>query len=88
MRFAKSVKEVASWQKKTHDKVRLVFNFKDYERARQIYQFCLNDVIPHEKFTFGKIWILCAEFEIRRNNLDKAKSIFGLAIGKTKKKKC
>lgn len=59
---------------------------KDYERARQIYQFCLNDVIPHEKFTFGKIWILYAEFEIRRNNLVKAKKIFGLAIGKTKKK--
>eukprot|EP00494_Astrolonche_serrata_P030615 UN30883 len=30
---------------------------KDYERTRQIYKLCLQKVIPHEHFTFGKIWI-------------------------------
>jgi len=59
---------------------------KDYDRARKIYDFCLKNVIPHEQFTFGKVWILYAEFEVRRKNLQRAKQILGEAIGKTEKK--
>jgi crooked neck len=59
---------------------------KDYERVRKIFKCAIYDVIPHEVFTFGKIWILYAEFEIRQMNLQRAKLILGEAIGKTQKK--
>ena len=46
----------------------------DNERARQVYKACL-DIIPHKKFTFAKIWLLYANFEIRQQNLNKAREI-------------
>ncbi len=52
---------------------------KDIERAGEIYKNVLN-LIPHNIFTFGKIWILYAEYYIRNNNLDKARKIFGLNL--------
>eukprot|EP01083_Nonionella_stella_P039532 107504_1 len=55
------------------------------DRARVVYETCLR-VIPHEKFTFGKMWIMLAEFEIRHQNLQKARSILGEAIGRCPKK--
>lgn len=58
---------------------------KDIERARGVYQACLK-VIPHNNFTFGKIWIMYAEFELRQQNLDKARSILGEGIGRCPKK--
>ncbi|GBC00313.1 hypothetical protein RclHR1_03810002 [Rhizophagus clarus] len=45
---------------------------KDYDRTRQIYQECLK-IIPHKKFTFAKIWLLYAQFEIRRLDLQAAR---------------
>ncbi|XP_049446037.1 crooked neck-like protein 1 [Epinephelus fuscoguttatus] len=59
---------------------------KDPERTRQVYQACL-DLIPHKKFTFAKIWLLCAQFEIRQKNLQGARKIMGTAIGKCPKNK-
>jgi len=59
---------------------------KEYERVRKIFKCAIYDVIPHDTFTFGKIWILYAEFEIRQMNLQRAKLILGEAIGKTQKK--
>uniref|UniRef100_A0A672FFQ5 Crooked neck-like protein 1 n=1 Tax=Salarias fasciatus TaxID=181472 RepID=A0A672FFQ5_SALFA len=59
---------------------------KDTERTRQVYQACL-DLIPHKKFTFAKIWLLCAQFEIRQKNLQGARKIMGTAIGKCPKNK-
>jgi len=41
---------------------------KDMERTRQIYQEALK-LIPHKKFTFAKIWIMKAQFEIRQQQL-------------------
>ncbi len=41
---------------------------KDIERTRQIYQEALK-LIPHKKFTFAKIWIMKAQFEIRQQQL-------------------
>eukprot|EP01084_Bolivina_argentea_P070631 128435_1 len=58
---------------------------KDVNRARSIYNLCLK-VIPHENFTFGKIWIMYAQFELRQGNLNKCREIFGEAIGKCAKK--
>ena len=47
---------------------------------------CLK-LIPHEKFSFAKIWLLAAQFEIRQLNLKGARQILGNAIGKAPKDK-
>ncbi|CAB4321477.1 unnamed protein product [Prunus armeniaca] len=54
------------------------------ERARYVY--CLQ-LIPHKKFSFAKIWLLAAGFEIRQLNLEGARKILGTAIGKSPKDK-
>ncbi|KAF6844137.1 cell cycle control protein [Colletotrichum musicola] len=59
---------------------------KDIERARQIYKVCL-ELIPHKKFTFAKIWLLRAQFEIRQGDLTAARKTLGLAIGMCPKDK-
>lgn len=57
---------------------------RDAERARQIYQECLK-LIPHKKFTFGKMWIMKAQFEIRQMQLPR--KTLGQAIGMCPKDK-
>ncbi|KAK0587572.1 hypothetical protein LWI29_025053 [Acer saccharum] len=47
---------------------------------------CLK-LIPHKKFSFSKIWLLAAKFEIRQLNLNGARQILGDAIGKAPKDK-
>ncbi|EHK40611.1 hypothetical protein TRIATDRAFT_294677 [Trichoderma atroviride IMI 206040] len=59
---------------------------QDVERARQIYTTCLN-MIPHKKFTFAKIWLLAAQFEIRQGELGAARKLLGRAIGMCPKDK-
>jgi crooked neck len=59
---------------------------KDVERARQIYQECLK-LIPHKKFTFAKIWLMKAQFEIRQQQLSAARKTLGQAIGMCPKDK-
>ncbi|XP_072032048.1 crooked neck-like protein 1 [Amphiura filiformis] len=59
---------------------------KDMERTRQVYKACL-DLLPHKKFTFAKIWLLFAQFEIRQKNLTPARKILGMAIGRCPKDK-
>lgn len=58
----------------------------DEDRARAVYRMCL-ELIPHKKFTFAKMWILAAEFEIRQLKLESARKILGTAIGKAAKGK-
>lgn len=53
---------------------------EDIERTRQIYKTCL-ELIPHKLFTFSKIWLLYAHFEIRCKDLTKARKTLGMAIG-------
>ncbi|XP_022919462.1 protein crooked neck [Onthophagus taurus] len=53
---------------------------EDFERARQVYKACL-ELLPHKTFTFSKIWLLYAHFEIRQKNLTTARKILGMAIG-------
>ncbi|EEB12300.1 protein crooked neck, putative [Pediculus humanus corporis] len=53
----------------------------DMERTRQVYRACL-ELIPHKLFTFSKIWLLYAQFEIRNKNLTGARKALGTAIGK------
>ena len=59
---------------------------KDIDRARQVYKACL-DNIPHKTFTFAKVWVMFAKFEIREKRLDVARKILGSAIGKCPKDK-
>ncbi|CAL1701447.1 unnamed protein product [Somion occarium] len=53
---------------------------KDFERARQIYQTAIQ-LVPHKRFTFAKLWIQFARFELRRLDLPAARKIMGTAIG-------
>lgn len=41
---------------------------EDIERTREVFKACLN-LIPHKKFTFAKIWLYYAQFEIRQKEL-------------------
>ncbi|KAM5470138.1 NineTeen Complex (NTC) component [Microsporum audouinii] len=59
---------------------------QDIERARQIYTECLK-LIPHKKFTFAKIWLMKAQFEIRQLDLVLARKTLGQAIGMCPKDK-
>ena len=59
---------------------------QDIERTRQIYNTCLG-LIPHKKFTFAKIWIAAAQFEIRQGELTAARKLLGRAIGMCPKDK-
>ncbi|GFO15887.1 pre-mRNA-splicing factor clf1 [Plakobranchus ocellatus] len=59
---------------------------QDTERTREVYRACL-DIIPHRKFTFAKIWLMLAQFEIRQKNLSGARKVLGNAIGKCPKSK-
>ena len=53
---------------------------KDYDRARQVYRTALN-LVPHKQFTFAKLWVMAARFEVRRLDLMAARKMLGTAIG-------
>jgi crooked neck len=59
---------------------------KDVEKTREIFKSCL-EIIPHKKFSFSKVWILFAQFELRQKNLEEMRKILGRAIGITPKEK-
>lgn len=59
---------------------------KDFERTREIYNFVLK-LIPHKVFTFAKIWVMAAKFEVRQKNLPAARKLLGAAIGMCPKEK-
>lgn len=59
---------------------------KDIERTRAVYKEALKQ-IPHKVFSFSKMWLLYANFEIRQKNLQAVRSIFGHAIGVAPKQK-
>ncbi|XP_022252873.1 crooked neck-like protein 1 isoform X2 [Limulus polyphemus] len=46
----------------------------DMDQTRQVYQACIQ-LIPHKVFTFAKIWLLAAQFEIRQKNLTAARKL-------------
>lgn len=52
----------------------------DVSRARDIYKRCLK-IIPHQSFTFGKIWLYAAQLEVRQKDLTAARKLLGQAIG-------
>ncbi|CAG2250099.1 CLF1 [Mytilus edulis] len=46
----------------------------DPDKVREVFKACL-DVIPHKTFTFAKIWLLFAQFEIRQKSLQGARRV-------------
>ncbi|CEM33045.1 unnamed protein product [Vitrella brassicaformis CCMP3155] len=58
----------------------------DMEKARQVYRKAL-DLVPHQSFSFAKLWTLFAEFEVRQLNIDRARKIYGEAIARCGKEK-
>ncbi|CBY41825.1 unnamed protein product, partial [Oikopleura dioica] len=58
----------------------------DIERTREVWKACL-EILPHKKFTFSKIWLHLAHFEVRQKNLTDARRVLGVAIGKAPKDK-
>ena len=61
-------------------------NNNDATQARQIWDKALQ-LIPHKKFTFAKIWLQKAYFELRQHNLIAARKSLGHAIGLCPKEK-
>lgn len=61
------------------------FNNRNIENARKCWADAIA-TIPHKKFTFAKIWVMAALFELRYNNeagLVAARKLLGKAIGLT-----
>ena len=59
---------------------------KDVDRTRQVYRACL-DIVPHRQFTFAKVWVMYAQFEVRQKDIAAARQALGTAIGKCPKPK-
>ena len=59
---------------------------KNIDRTNEVFKKIL-EIIPFEKFTFSKIFILYAHFLIRNKNLEGARKVFGLAIFKCPREK-
>lgn len=57
------------------------FELEDPLLEDEIFQRLINDIVPHEHFTFSKIWIMYSKFLIRQDNIPKARKILGRAIG-------
>ena len=64
----------------TYTSYRTYVQAKDITRARAVYKAALN-IIPNKIFTFGKVWILAAQLEVRQKDLAAARKILGMAIG-------
>lgn len=50
------------------------------DKARDVYAEALK-LVPHKLFTFGKLWILAAKFELRHLELGRARRLLGQAVG-------
>eukprot|EP01087_Luapelamoeba_hula_P016343 TRINITY_DN5020_c0_g1_i1.p1 TRINITY_DN5020_c0_g1~~TRINITY_DN5020_c0_g1_i1.p1 ORF type:complete len:672 (-),score=128.42 TRINITY_DN5020_c0_g1_i1:24-2039(-) len=59
---------------------------KDFARTRQVYLEALR-VIPHEHFSFAKLWVLFAQFELRQGDLDAARLVLGNGMGRSRKER-
>ncbi|KAL7422923.1 NineTeen Complex (NTC) component [Cryptotrichosporon argae] len=59
---------------------------KDYGRARDVYKAAIK-LVPHKLFTFAKLWLAYALFEIRRVDVTAARKVLGAAIGMCPKPK-
>jgi crooked neck len=58
----------------------------DAQRTREVYTEALR-LVPHTDFTFAKLWLLAADFEVRCKQLDAARKLLGTALGKCPREK-
>lgn len=83
-------KEKSFWRRYIYLWIKYAFfeelDARDSGRARQVYTSCL-DILPHKHFTFAKIWLYYAKFEIRQKNLTTARKFLGTALGTCPKNK-
>jgi crooked neck len=59
---------------------------KDLTRAEAVWKKCL-ELVPHNLFTFSKVWLHLAHFYVRRRDLDSARKVLGTALGKCPREK-
>ncbi len=59
---------------------------RDAERAREVYKAAVA-LLPHRTFTFAKLWLQYAHFEVRCLDLTTARKLLGAAIGMCPKEK-
>ena len=59
---------------------------EDMAAAKQVWQRAIQ-LVPHKKFTFGKLWIFYANFCLRCCELDQARKAFGRSIALAPKEK-
>lgn len=52
----------------------------DIDRTRAVYKQA-QKIVPHKSFTFAKLWLLYAQFEVRQLNLTAARKALGMALG-------
>lgn len=60
---------------------------EDVERCRQVYRVCVQELLPNKRFTFAKMWLLWAKYEVRQKELGRARRILGSALGLCPKNK-
>lgn len=56
------------------------FTNSNVDNSRNVWKNCLK-IIPHKEFTFSKVWIGYAEFELRNSHLTSCRKVLGRAIG-------
>ncbi|ODN82890.1 pre-mRNA-splicing factor CLF1 [Cryptococcus amylolentus CBS 6039] len=59
---------------------------KDFDRSRDVYKAAIK-LVPHKSFTFAKLWLSYAYFEIRRLDVTAARKVLGAGIGMCPKPK-
>ncbi|CAD8136165.1 unnamed protein product [Paramecium octaurelia] len=50
------------------------------QKAIEIFERAIQ-LVPHQQFTFSKLWILYAQLLVRSKDIDKMRKVYGLAIG-------
>ena len=59
---------------------------EDVSGAQAVYAQALR-TIPHETFTFSKLWLLAAYFEVRQGDLTAARRLLGQSLGRCPRQK-
>lgn len=79
-----SVKNIA-WKQYIYLWIRLLtfveLEMSNIECCRGLYKRLVDHLIPHKQFTFSKVWLMYANFEIRQGNIDTARKILGRSLG-------
>lgn len=56
-------------------------DMESVENARKVWQLCIQH-IPHSQFSFSKVWIFYAQFELRHAGIEACRKVLGHAVGK------